>query len=59
VKRLIGPPGDTVAERNGFISVNGKTLAEPYVEPAFRDHESDLVGPVLLTYRPPGRIALH
>src|ERR1700693_4788512 len=28
VKRLIGLPGDTVSERNGFISIDGKPLAE-------------------------------
>lgn len=91
VKRLIGLPGDTVSERNGFISIDGKALAEPYIEPALRDRESgtwhvpaghyfflgddrvhscdsrvwgsvprhSLIGPVLLTYWPPGRIALH
>jgi signal peptidase I len=91
VKRLIGLPGDTVTERRGLISINGKPLAEPYVEPAFRDSESgtwhvpsghyfflgddrmhscdsrvwgsvprhSLIGPVLLTYWPPGRISLH
>jgi signal peptidase I len=40
VKRLIGLPGDTVSERNGFIFINGKPLAEPYLDPAFRDHET-------------------
>jgi signal peptidase I len=40
VKRLIGLPGDTVSEQNGFIYINGKPLAEPYVDPAFRDHET-------------------
>jgi signal peptidase I len=91
VKRLIGLPGDTVTERNGFIFVNAKRLSEPYVDPAFRDHESgrwhvpaghyfflgddrvhscdsrvwgsvprhSLIGPVLLTYWPPGRVSLH
>ncbi|HEY2542371.1 MAG TPA: signal peptidase I [Gaiellaceae bacterium] len=91
VKRLIGLPGDTVAERNGVISIGGKRLHETYVDPAFRDHDSgtwhvpaghyffmgddrihscdsrvwgsvprhDLIGPVLLTYWPPDRIALH
>jgi signal peptidase I len=91
VKRLIGLPSDTVTERRGLISINGKPLAEPYVEPAFRDSESgtwhvpsghyfflgddrmhscdsrvwgsvprhSLIGPVLLTYWPPGRISLH
>jgi signal peptidase I len=91
VKRLIGLPGDTVTERNGLVSVDGKRLAEPYVEPALRGSESgtwhvpagryfflgddrihscdsrvwgsvprhSLIGPVLLTYWPPGRISLH
>lgn len=40
VKRLIGLPGDHVREQDGFISINGKPLAEPYVQPADRDHES-------------------
>jgi signal peptidase I len=89
VKRLIGLPGDTVTERNGFISIDGRPLRERYV--AFRDHMSatwhvpkgryffmgddrahscdsrvwgsvprhDLIGPVLLTYWPPDRLALH
>jgi signal peptidase I len=40
VKRLIGLPGDTISERNGVIFVNGKRLAEPYVDPALRGDES-------------------
>ena len=40
VKRLIGLPGETVTERNGFISINGQPLREPYVDPALRDHGS-------------------
>jgi len=40
VKRLIGLPGDTVTERNGLISINGKPLAESYVDPRFRDRGS-------------------
>ena len=40
VKRLIGLPGDHVSEQNGFISINGTPLDEPYVKPADRDHES-------------------
>ena len=40
VKRLIGLPGETVTERNGFISIDGRPLREPYVVPALRDHES-------------------
>ena len=89
VKRLIGLPGDTVTEHDGYVSVNGSPLDEGYVDPSFRDHGSgtwhvpkgeyffmgddrihscdsrtwgsvpqhDLIGPVLLTYWPPNRIA--
>jgi signal peptidase I len=35
VKRVIGMPGDAVAEREGVVYVNGKRLREPYV--AHRD----------------------
>jgi signal peptidase I len=31
VKRVIGIAGDTVAIRNGFVLVNGKTITEPYI----------------------------
>ena len=40
VKRLIGLPGETVAERNGHVYVDGKPLAERYVPPEERDHRS-------------------
>jgi signal peptidase I len=40
VKRLIGLPGDTVSEQNGYVSINGKKLNEPYVRPGRRDHET-------------------
>jgi signal peptidase I len=46
VKRLIGTPGDTVSERNGYIFINGKPLSEPYVDPALRDHESGVWPPI-------------
>jgi signal peptidase I len=91
VKRLIGLPGEVVSERDGFVSVDGKPLKEPYVEPDLRDHRtgswrvspghyfflgddrvhscdsrvwgsvprSSLIGPVILTYWPPSRIAWH
>jgi hypothetical protein len=32
VKRLIGLPGERVAERNGVVFVNGEKLDEPYVK---------------------------
>jgi len=38
IKRLIGLPGETVAERNGYVLVDGLRLHEPYV--AYRDHET-------------------
>ena len=41
VKRLIGLPGETVSERDGYVFINGKELNEPYVQPARRDHESN------------------
>ena len=37
VKRLIGLPGDTVSEQDGFVSINGKPLHEPYIDPKLRD----------------------
>jgi signal peptidase I len=37
VKRLIGLPGETVSERNGFVYVDGRRLEEPYVKPDRRD----------------------
>jgi signal peptidase I len=39
VKRLIGLPGDTVSERDGFVYIDGKLLQEPYIKPDRRDHE--------------------
>ena len=40
VKRLIGLPGDTVSERNGYVYVNGRRLNEPYVAPQDRDRRT-------------------
>ena len=37
VKRLIGLPGETWEERNGFVYINGKKLIEPYVKADRRD----------------------
>ncbi len=41
VKRLIGVPGDVVSERDGQVYINGRRLAEPYVDPALRDDQTD------------------
>jgi signal peptidase I len=40
VKRLIGLPGETVSERDGIVSIDGKRLSEPYVQPARRDRQT-------------------
>ena len=40
VKRLIGLPGETVSEKNGFIYIDGKKLNEPYIKPGRRDHQT-------------------
>jgi signal peptidase I len=40
VKRLIGLPGEHVAERNGIILIDGRPIHEPYVDPRFRDHDT-------------------
>jgi signal peptidase I len=37
VKRLIGLPGETWEERNGFVYIDGKKLIEPYIKPDRRD----------------------
>ena len=40
VKRVIGLPGETVRERKGIVSVDGRQLSEPYVAPGHRGGES-------------------
>jgi len=37
IKRVIGLPGETWEERNGFIYLDGMKLAEPYIEQDRRD----------------------
>jgi signal peptidase I len=36
VKRLIGLPGETVGENNGYVYINGRKLIENYIQPARR-----------------------
>jgi signal peptidase I len=50
VKRLIGLPGETWAERNGYVFINGKKLDEPYIKPDRRDPRT-----VKAVHIPPGR----
>jgi signal peptidase I len=40
VKRIIGLPGERVSERDGVVFVNGRRLAEPYVDAALRGRET-------------------
>ena len=40
VKRLIGLPGETWSERDGYVYINGKKLDEPYIEPDRRDTDT-------------------
>ena len=35
IKRMIGLPGETVEIREGKVFIDGKELAEPYVDPKF------------------------
>jgi signal peptidase I len=43
IKRLIGLPGETVADKHGRIFVDGRLLAEPYI-PASRRAQDSLFG---------------
>ena len=40
VKRIIGLPGEVWAERNGYTYIDGRRLAEPYVQPDRRDSDT-------------------
>ena len=46
VKRVVGLPGESWSERDGFVYVDGKKLSEPYIRPSLRNRES----------RPPVRV---
>jgi signal peptidase I len=39
VKRLIGLPGERIAERDGIVYINDVRLNESYIEPQRRDHD--------------------
>jgi signal peptidase I len=40
IKRVIGFPGETWAERKGLIYINGNRLHEPYIGTLWRDVDS-------------------
>jgi signal peptidase I len=37
LKRVIGLPGELVSEKNGFFYIDGRKLAEPYLDLHYRD----------------------
>ena len=58
VKRLIGLPGETWEERNGYVYINGVRQAEPYIKSSRRDDahdrpDQDPTGPLLHDGRQP------
>jgi len=40
VKRIVGLPGETWQENQGFVDINGKRLNEPYIKQERRDAQS-------------------
>ena len=40
VKRLVGLPGETVSERNGFVFIDGRALKESYIAQGHRDTQT-------------------
>jgi len=40
IKRVVGLPGEVVSIRDGNVYVNGRELKEPYIPPAYLDHQS-------------------
>ena len=46
VKRLIGLPGEVWEERGGYVFINGRRLAEPYIHPERRD--SRTIAPITI-----------
>jgi signal peptidase I len=50
VKRVVALPGERFEERDGYVYINGKRLAEPYIPANNRD--SRTIGPTTI---PPGK----
>ncbi len=46
VKRLIGLPGDTWEERNGYVYIDGKKLNEPYVSKQTHIADGRTIAPI-------------
>ncbi len=61
VKRLIGLPGDTWSEKDGYVYIDGKKLDEPYINPQLSRRlqlpgPEDPPGPLLHDGRQPQRL---
>jgi signal peptidase I len=46
VKRIVGLPGETWAERDGSTYIDGRPLEEPYVQPSRRDSDTRTLGDI-------------
>jgi signal peptidase I len=46
IKRVVGLPGETIQIIEGDVYINGRSISEKYIPPAFRDHSS--FGPVIV-----------
>lgn len=46
VHRIVGVPGESVAVRSGVVFVDGRRLAEPYLEAGRRDRQSSPARPI-------------
>jgi signal peptidase I len=53
IKRVVGLPGERWSERHGFIDVDGRKLAEPYIRLSRRDSQTLKGGAI-----PPGEFLL-
>jgi signal peptidase I len=40
IKRIVGLPGETIDIKDGKVSINGKLLDEPYLDPKFASHDT-------------------
>ncbi|MBO0793297.1 MAG: signal peptidase I, partial [Ktedonobacteraceae bacterium] len=54
VKRIIGMPGDIITIQDTTVFVNGKQLAEPYIDPARQGNPYAAIHPITNMKVPPG-----
>ncbi len=47
IKRIIGLPGETIEINNGKVSINGKLLDEPYLDPKLAAHDTMVLSVVV------------